>query len=343
MRMHGGLKIYRGSPAAARNYVEADRSRADDYYLAEGTGLAERYVASPAMDDRPPALRAAGTLDGDTYEQWVAGHVVETGEPKGRLRTDAQGVRFVEVAVNGPKTWSLAAALHPEIGEAYDAAQEQGGSRRSSAGSRSTRRRGSVRGVGRSRCRSRRSRRRSCGTTRRGPATRTGTCTCRSTPASGRPVDGAGSTPSGSATAWARSTAWVTPRSCATRTSAPRSPATGTRSIWPVVRSPSWLPTSAPSAPGPLRSGTTSSATKPSGEPTTRTRNPAPSSGRPGTDAPGPRPGPTRSSPKTAPSSRSGGSTNCTDSASRSRGKVSPVDGHAGRSARPGRAGRDGR
>ena len=73
--------------------------------------------------DRPPVVRAAGTLDGDTYEQWVAGHVVESGEPKGRLRTDAQGVRFVEVAVNGPKTWSLAAALHPEIGEAYDAAQ----------------------------------------------------------------------------------------------------------------------------------------------------------------------------------------------------------------------------
>ena len=47
--MHGGVKIYRGSPAAARNYVEADRSRADDYYLAEGTGNAERYVASPAI------------------------------------------------------------------------------------------------------------------------------------------------------------------------------------------------------------------------------------------------------------------------------------------------------
>ena len=34
-------------------------------------------------------------------------------------------VRFVEVTVNGPKTWSLAAALHPEIGAAYDAAQRQ--------------------------------------------------------------------------------------------------------------------------------------------------------------------------------------------------------------------------
>ena len=43
--VHGGVKFYRGSAAAARSYVEADRSRVDDYYLAEGTGVAERYVA----------------------------------------------------------------------------------------------------------------------------------------------------------------------------------------------------------------------------------------------------------------------------------------------------------
>ena len=32
-------------------------------------------------------------------------------------------MRFAEVVVNGPKTWSLAAALDPEISAAYDAAQ----------------------------------------------------------------------------------------------------------------------------------------------------------------------------------------------------------------------------
>jgi exodeoxyribonuclease V alpha subunit len=45
--LHGGMKVYRGSPTAARNYVEADRSRADDYYLTEGTGLADSYIATP--------------------------------------------------------------------------------------------------------------------------------------------------------------------------------------------------------------------------------------------------------------------------------------------------------
>ena len=119
LRVHGGLKIYRGNAAAARAYVEADRSRADDYYLAEGTGLAARLVATR---DGVVELAAMG---GPVYERWVAGHVVETDRPKGRLRTDGQAVRFVEVTVNGPKTWSLAAVLDPEIGAAYDAAQDR--------------------------------------------------------------------------------------------------------------------------------------------------------------------------------------------------------------------------
>ena len=46
-------------------------------------------------------------------------------QPRGRLRTDEQAVRFVEVVVNGPKSWSLAAALHPDIAAAYDAAQDR--------------------------------------------------------------------------------------------------------------------------------------------------------------------------------------------------------------------------
>lgn len=114
--MHGGVKLYRGAAVAARRYVEADHSRADDYYLAEGTGLAERYVATPG------GIIRAGDLNGDAYEAWVAGLNPDTGEPRGRLRNDANAVRFVEVAVNGPKTWSLAAALSPEVAEAYDEA-----------------------------------------------------------------------------------------------------------------------------------------------------------------------------------------------------------------------------
>ncbi|GAB3652926.1 hypothetical protein GCM10027596_02660 [Nocardioides korecus] len=126
------MKFYRGAAAAARTYVEADRSRVDDYYLAEGTGLAERYIATPTPEGGTPAghgerggVRAAGALDGPAYERWVAGYDVETGQAKGRLRQDTQGLRFVEVVVNGPKTWSLVAALEPEIAAAFDRAQDR--------------------------------------------------------------------------------------------------------------------------------------------------------------------------------------------------------------------------
>lgn len=119
VRVHGGVKFYRGAAKAARAYVERDRSRADDYYLGEGTGVAERLVATP------DGISRAGAMDGETYEQWVAGIDVDTGCRKGRIRDDANALRFVEVTVNGPKTWSLAAALHPDISAALDQAQDK--------------------------------------------------------------------------------------------------------------------------------------------------------------------------------------------------------------------------
>ena len=42
-------------------------------------------------------------LTGDAYEAWVAGLDPDSAEPRGRLRADAAGVRFVEVVVNGPQ------------------------------------------------------------------------------------------------------------------------------------------------------------------------------------------------------------------------------------------------
>lgn len=121
-RVHGGVKFYRGAAKAARAYVERDRSRADDYYLGEGTGVAERLTATP------DGVEHAGSMDGDTYEQWVAGIDIDTGSKKGRVLKDEHALRFVEVTVNGPKTWSLAAALHPEISAALDAAQDKAAS-----------------------------------------------------------------------------------------------------------------------------------------------------------------------------------------------------------------------
>lgn len=122
--MHGGVKFYRGAPKAARAYVEQDCARYDDYYLTEGDGIATRFGAIRSTAGLVTVARKPD-LDGAAYEAWVAGVDVESGEPKGRLRKDANGLRFVEVTVNGPKTWSLAAALNAEVSEALDAAQER--------------------------------------------------------------------------------------------------------------------------------------------------------------------------------------------------------------------------
>ncbi len=133
--MHGGVKFYRGSPGAARSYVEADRSRVDDYYLAEGTGVATRYVAEATLPSedaggheggRPDTVvRNGGTLDGDALR--TVGRRVrhrdrpaEGPAPDGRARAAVRRGRGQR-----PKTWSLAAALHPEVAAAYDAAQER--------------------------------------------------------------------------------------------------------------------------------------------------------------------------------------------------------------------------
>ncbi|MBB3092083.1 MobF family relaxase [Nocardioides albus] len=118
------MKFYRGAAAAARSYVEANHSRADDYYLAEGSGVATRYIVDVGEHDAPIAT-VAGYMDGETYERWVAGYDVDTGAAKGRLRNDEKGLRFVEVVINGPKSWSLAAAEHPQIADAYEAAQDR--------------------------------------------------------------------------------------------------------------------------------------------------------------------------------------------------------------------------
>ena len=62
---------------------------------------------------------------GEGYEAWVAGVDPDTGQPRGRVRADGHAVRFVEVIINGPKSWSLAAELHPDVAAAYEAAQDR--------------------------------------------------------------------------------------------------------------------------------------------------------------------------------------------------------------------------
>src|SRR5215211_9141215 len=73
VRVRGGVKFYRGAARAARAYVERDRSRADDYYLGEGSGVATRLVATAE------GVEDTGPMTGDVYERWVAGLDIDSG------------------------------------------------------------------------------------------------------------------------------------------------------------------------------------------------------------------------------------------------------------------------
>ncbi|MGB3376069.1 MAG: MobF family relaxase [Microbacterium sp.] len=119
--MHGGVVLFRGTGADAMRYVEADRSRADDYYLGDATGISYAVLdASGEANSRP--------LSSDDYAGWVDWINPDTGERMGRPRlagSDRQGSpRFAEMVINTPKSLSIAAALHSEVSEALDAAQQ---------------------------------------------------------------------------------------------------------------------------------------------------------------------------------------------------------------------------
>lgn len=122
--MRGGLTFYRGSGKEARNYIEADHHtprRADEYYLAEGEGIAPMTRIS-----RTEGVVERVLLDGDTYEKWVEGIDVRTGAPKGKVLkggAERKALRFCEINVNCPKSLSIVAAIHPDISQALDAAQ----------------------------------------------------------------------------------------------------------------------------------------------------------------------------------------------------------------------------
>ena len=121
--MKGGVILFRGNGAAARRYVEADRSRADEYYLG-----ADNTVAEYAVLDGRGEVTAARSLTAVEYEGWVDWTEPITGESMGIPRAATEGTKgsplFAEMTNNAPKSLSVAAALHPEVSEALDQAQQ---------------------------------------------------------------------------------------------------------------------------------------------------------------------------------------------------------------------------
>ena len=123
--MQGGVILFRGTGSAACRYLESDRLRADDYYLEGGTALA----AFTEIDGHGEVLGTA-ELDADTYARWVDWVDPLSGSSMGIPRLPGEegtakhgSPRFAEMVVNAPKSLSIAAALHPDVSDALDAAQ----------------------------------------------------------------------------------------------------------------------------------------------------------------------------------------------------------------------------
>ena len=117
--VHGGVKFYRGAASAARAYVERDRSRADDYYLGEGTGIAARLIATP------DGVEQAGSMTGRPMSGGSPGSTSTPAARRAGSATTRTRCGSSRSPSTGPKTWSLAAALHPEISAALDEAQDK--------------------------------------------------------------------------------------------------------------------------------------------------------------------------------------------------------------------------
>jgi excisionase family DNA binding protein len=81
------MKVYAGPPAAARAYLEADRGRADDYYLAER--------GSPVSGSRPATLPL-----GDSGQLLTIGQAAEylgTGQRFVRRLISERRIPYVEL------------------------------------------------------------------------------------------------------------------------------------------------------------------------------------------------------------------------------------------------------
>ncbi len=121
--MKGGVILFRGNGAAARRYVEADRSRADEYYLG-----ADNAVAEHAVLDASGEVTATRSLTAEEYEGWVDWTEPISAESMGTPRKPGEGSKgsplFAEMTINAPKSLSVAAAIHPGVSAALDAAQQ---------------------------------------------------------------------------------------------------------------------------------------------------------------------------------------------------------------------------
>ncbi|MGM7668374.1 AAA family ATPase [Microbacterium sp. A93] len=87
-------------------------------YSRVDTSTVARFVA-----ERGTIMR--DELDAQQLSKWVDGRDPETGERRGRELASPASDLILDCTINAPKTFSIAALLHPEIEHAYEALQDR--------------------------------------------------------------------------------------------------------------------------------------------------------------------------------------------------------------------------
>ncbi|WP_170931790.1 MobF family relaxase [Brachybacterium massiliense] len=134
--MRGGVQVWR------RGVDGHGIRHATAYALQGGCDAAEveRQVSAGAdaaaaygPDDAPTVVRHTARTDGiqrdrldaEQLRAWIDGVDPETGEQRGRTMTSPDAHLLYDATINAPKSYSLAAVLHPELREEFDALMDR--------------------------------------------------------------------------------------------------------------------------------------------------------------------------------------------------------------------------
>lgn len=119
----GGRGIRQATAYALNGECDAHM---DSFTATEGIEHAERYAAERTyrfvVQDGEISTDA---LDKEQLQRWIAGDDPVDGSPRGMDRSSPDADLLLDATVNGPKTFSLAAMLDPELEAAFESMQDR--------------------------------------------------------------------------------------------------------------------------------------------------------------------------------------------------------------------------
>src|SRR5690606_23028516 len=135
-RMRGGVQVWKrgvGGHGLRHATAYALQGGCDAAEVERKVSAGAEAAAEYGPEDAPSVTRwtvtdegkRADRLDADKLRAWIDGADPETGEQRGRSLTSPDAHLLYDSTINAPKTYSLAAVLHPELREEYEALMDR--------------------------------------------------------------------------------------------------------------------------------------------------------------------------------------------------------------------------